>query len=294
MKISDWQVFLTIENYRSINLAAEKLNLSQSGTSYILKTLEEQTGFPLFIRSPKGVTLTKEGELILKPVQQLVKQASELSKQCKRINGLSEGILRIGTFASLATSILPAIIERFNADYPNIKIEVIEGSSSNVENNLLKRNIDLAFTSYRKRPEYLWLDLVHDYLKAIIPESEGSLVGENVPLQYFETSPVINSDSDYEYDVSRVLKDMDIKLQNIILTSKDEATILALVRQDLGASLLFEKVIATQNTEGVLVRNTNPILYRRLGVAYSAKNDLSPATKQFIEYIKAAVTKHNE
>ena len=68
MNITNWKVFLTIAKYSSINLAAEKLNISQSGTSYILKTLEKELGFPLFIRSRKGMELTSNGKLLLTPI----------------------------------------------------------------------------------------------------------------------------------------------------------------------------------------------------------------------------------
>lgn len=284
MNITNWKVFLTIAKYSSINLAAEKLNISQSGTSYILKTLEKELGFPLFIRSRKGMELTSNGKLLLTPINNLMSQADNIKKLCNEICGLDKGSIHIGSFSSIAASALPEIIDCFNADYPDIKIEVIEGDSSKIENDLNSHKIDFAFTSYRKRNNFHWINLEKDYLKAVIPKSEESIVNDPVPLKYFQDNSMIASNKSYEYDVNKILSKYNIKPQKIVFTSKDENTIIALIKKELGSSLLFSKILAVQNTKGVIVRNTTPVIFRNIGIAFSDKNDLSPAANKFIEY----------
>ena len=58
MDISKWRVFTKIAEVLNVTAAADQLNMSQSGVSYIIKCLEQEAGFPLFIRHPQGVALT--------------------------------------------------------------------------------------------------------------------------------------------------------------------------------------------------------------------------------------------
>lgn len=289
MDTSKWLVFVKIAELSSVSLASEELNISQSGTSYILKSLEQEVGFPLFNRTKKGVKLTDNGVIILPKVKNLISQEEKIKDICNEICGLSIANLRIGTFSSLAIGLLPGIIDEFNADFPAVKIDIIEGASDEIEDDLLLRRINLALTSYRKRNDFEWIDLEKDYLKAIIPKSEAMLVDEVVPLTYFEDNPMINSSATYEHDVSSVLDDYQIFPKKIVFSSQDESTILALVGKDLGASLLFDRILSVHDYSDVLVRQTNPEVFRRLGIAYSNKNDLSPAAKKFIQYAEAFV-----
>ena len=62
MDISKWEVFLKVADTLNVTAAAEQLHLSQSGVSYVLRCLEQETCFPLFARHKQGVALTAPAE----------------------------------------------------------------------------------------------------------------------------------------------------------------------------------------------------------------------------------------
>lgn len=284
MDISNWKVLKKVAEYANITTASEELNISQSGVSYIIKSIENEIGFSLFVRHKKGVTLTPVGKDLLPLVDQLLESEKKLTQAFTQINELSRGTLHIGSFSSFATNWLPEIIKEFHKDYPNIKIELLQGASDDIEKALLGQEIDFAFTSYRDRSGFEWIELIKDYLVAVLPENHELSSLEKIPLRIYEETPVISSSNQYEYDVSHALSKHHIVPKNIVFKSNDESTIIAMVRKNLGLSLLFSEIVKSINSKHVLIKKTEPLEYRKLGVAIQAQESASPAAKMFIKY----------
>ena len=98
----------TIEN-GSFTAAAESMNYAQSSVSKMIADLEREWGMALLERSKNGVSLTTSGEQILPFVRRLLHEYDSLEEQIQRMKGLETGLVRIGTFASVAINILPDV-----------------------------------------------------------------------------------------------------------------------------------------------------------------------------------------
>ena len=107
------QVLLKIIESGSFSRAAEQLGYTPSGINRMVKSMEEETGFPLFTRTSQGVTLTSEGQRLLPIFQELTHWQKQLQELCTDIRGLSIGHLTIGTYYSTAACWLPKIIQTF-------------------------------------------------------------------------------------------------------------------------------------------------------------------------------------
>ena len=101
MDLRQCEVFVDLSETQNISKTAERLGYSQPGVSHILKTLEEECGFPLAIRQKYGLTLTPMGEQLLPAVRSLLKRRENLMETITAINGLEEGTISIGTYASI-------------------------------------------------------------------------------------------------------------------------------------------------------------------------------------------------
>ncbi|MDO4425075.1 MAG: LysR family transcriptional regulator [Planctomycetia bacterium] len=104
--------------------AAEILNYTQSGISRMIADLEKEWGITLLERSKNGVKPTSDGLKLLPYAQDLCGNFDKLKMQVDELNGLQSGLIRIGTFSSVATHWLPNIIKAFQKDYPNIAKEL--------------------------------------------------------------------------------------------------------------------------------------------------------------------------
>lgn len=290
MDVSKWEVFIKVADILNVTAAAEQLNLSQSGVSYVLKCLEQETGFPLFIRHKQGVALTSSGAEILPVIRNFLNEKEKIEQTISHINGLSRGTLRIASYQSIGITWLPEILRQFMQDFPQIQIDVREGDDEAVENALFSNEVDLAFTSLRERPHCEWIPLADDHLQAILPMGHSYAGEERVPLTAFREEPFISSVSSYEHDMNYFLQLHAIKPGNVVCQSRDAFAIMAMVRKGLGASLLFARIIHAGGVNGLIAKDTDPLVSRQLGIAIASRKGASPAAKMFVEYAEDIVS----
>ena len=111
--IQKYQAFVETVRTGSFTRAARSLSYTQSGVSRMIADLERDWGMTLLERSRAGVTLTSEGRAVLPFVEGVCDDYRRLESQIDDLNGLAAGSIRIGTFSSVATHILPKVIGRF-------------------------------------------------------------------------------------------------------------------------------------------------------------------------------------
>ena len=137
VKLELYRVFREVAEAGNISLAAENLYLSQSAVSQSVKQLEQQLGTRLFLRSPRGVTLTEDGRLLF----EYVRSAMGL------LETLQAGTLVIGASDTVTSQFLLPHLDAFHRRYPNIHIRIISGRSYKVLGLLRAGRVDIAFAS---------------------------------------------------------------------------------------------------------------------------------------------------
>ena len=104
MDINKYVLFADVANTKNFTKSGERMGYTQPGVSHVLKAMERELGFSLFLRTPKGVTLTSDAEAILPLVRELLAVNEQLEQTVSQINGLEKGHLCIATFASISRS----------------------------------------------------------------------------------------------------------------------------------------------------------------------------------------------
>lgn len=127
MNIQKYLSFVKTVEYGSFTKAAEMLNYTQSGISRMIADLEKEWNVTLLERRKTGVKLTSDGMKLLPYVKNVCEEYGRLQAEVGELNGLQSGLIRIGTFSSVATHWLPSIIKAFQHDYPNIDYELLLG-----------------------------------------------------------------------------------------------------------------------------------------------------------------------
>ena len=294
MDISKWRVFTKVAEVLNVTAAADQLDMSQSGVSYTLKCLEQETGFPLFVRHPQGVTLTASAQELLPVIHNFLNEKEKVDQTIAQINGMTRGVIRIASYQSIGITWLPEILEQFLHDFPHIHINIWEGGDDDVEHALFNNEVDLAFTSLRERPNFEWIQLATDQLQAIFPEGHRYASKECIPLTLFKDELFITSPGFYEHDVNYFLKMHDVQPENILCHSTEAFSIMAMVRKGLGSSLLFTRIIEAGGLHKLVVKPISPPISRQLGIAIASKEQASPAAKIFIEYAEDIVSGMND
>mgnify|MGYP000354417393 CR=1 FL=1 len=141
MSMQKYQAFVCAVEKGSLSKAAEELGYTQSGISHMMKSLEEEVGFPLLVRTATGIRPNPEGEMLLPYIRELLGSNENLEQSISAIRGVDTGRIRIASFFSVAVSWLPWILREFRRDYPNVDVQIIEGGADEVESLVLGREV---------------------------------------------------------------------------------------------------------------------------------------------------------
>lgn len=151
MELRNLITFLKIIETNSFSKAAEQLMYSQSTVTIQIQQLEEELNTKLFERIGKKIFLTAEGHELKLYAQQI----SELTQKISAIGGEEQemkGTLRIASFDSLITTVLPDILKLYHDRYPNVHVTLKTADSILEAEHLLRQNdADFAFISYDRR-----------------------------------------------------------------------------------------------------------------------------------------------
>lgn len=282
MDIHKLEVFLTVADYENFTRAGEDLGYTQSGITHMMKALEHEIGFPLFIKNHHGVTLTPEAESLLPAIRSVIAASESLNQEISFLKGAKKGTIKIGSYISCAIHWLPKIIEDFQKENPDINFEIIEGDERDLTNWISNRKVDIGFTSYHEDQNYTFIPVLDDPMLAVFPKGHPFSQYDEIPLEWFDNEPFMVSEYTYVNDVHRLLKKHKIK-PDIKYTLSNDYSILSMVEHNLGITILPAMILRGRegNWES---RPLCPHLYRKLGMAISSPANLSPAMKIFLKY----------
>jgi DNA-binding transcriptional LysR family regulator len=117
--------FRTVAKTLHFRRAAALLNVSQPPLSKSIKTLEDQLGTQLFVRSRRHVELTPAGQVLLERCEKIFQELEDAQKEVKRYGAGEKGSLRIGCEDGTTFSVLPRLLENFQKRYPAISCSVV-------------------------------------------------------------------------------------------------------------------------------------------------------------------------
>lgn len=141
------RAFLSVARHRSFTRAATELRLSQPSLTMTIQQLEDIVGGALFDRTTRNVILTQEG-LDLHPVAERVVEDFDVAIRNIRLTAAGRNSsVRIGVVSSIATKVLPRILDEFLASRPGVRVQLREGNSHDVRRLVRRNEVDVGFCS---------------------------------------------------------------------------------------------------------------------------------------------------
>ncbi len=138
------RVFLAIAERKNITQAAADLGVSQPSVSRSVRELERQVRATLLERTPSGVRLTEAGLALLAHARNIFAEARAAEEDLEALAGLTQGTLRVGGSPTIATYLLPPLLERFHTRYPGVELRLTSAPSRAIARLLTEREIDVA------------------------------------------------------------------------------------------------------------------------------------------------------
>lgn len=142
-----YRVFNEVANAGNITAAADKLHISQPAVSKSIKSLENQLGGSLFVRTKRGVNLTEEGKELHSYIKLAIEHIRNAENKFTDMVSLNTGLIRIGISRTLVKEYLLPYLEDFHKLYPNIKIEIVTNKASELIPKLRDGLIDLIIAN---------------------------------------------------------------------------------------------------------------------------------------------------
>ncbi len=287
-KLDYYYIFYETALSSSFSEVAQKLYISQSAISQCISQLENDLQVRLFLRSRKGVTLTKEGELLFEKIEPAIQSVRQGEALLERMRHLESGILTIAAGDSVTTHFLLPYLERFHASYPGVRIEMANSYSSRLLRLVKDGQADLAFVNLPLQDDELCIEPcfpIHD-LFVCGPEFQAKDFYTwkeicELPLILIEK----NSSSRRHLEALFKEKKLTLKPQ-IELAVHDLLIRFASIH--LGVSCVVEEFSKESLANGTVkpLRLEPPLPARNIGYAYRKNTPLSVAAKTFLELLE--------
>lgn len=289
MAISKYEIFIAVVELGNLTRASEKLNITQSGVSHAISSLETEFGLTLLNRDRSGISLTSNGERLIKYMREVLKWNYQLHQEVASIKGLEIGTVRIGTFTSVSTRWMPIIIKEFIEKYPSIEIELLEGNYDDINHWISSGSVDFGFVTLPTSKPFEIIPLKKDRMLCILSRNH-LLASQNViTFEQIKEEPFIMPKWGSDNDVIRVLKENKVSPKIKYEVMEDE-TVIAMVHNGLGISILPEMVLLRVPGKVTAVHLENHS-YRTIGIAATSLKELSPAAQKFLKFVQAWLEK---
>lgn len=280
------KVFYTVAELQSISKAADVLHVSQPAISQHIKSIEEETGFQLFIRSKKGVKLTVEAEEVYNYCKTIFKQVDSLNQTLLDLTNLDSGILNIGASDTICKYYLIDKLKGFEKLYPKIRYRVTNCTTSESLQLLKNKDVDIAFVHAPvKNNDFCFhdcLELEDNFVCAY--DFDSSKIKKLSDLTKYRT--LLLEDSSY----SRKLLDENLLKYGVTLHPKFELASLDLLiefcKKNMGIICVSKQYIMQElkNKELKIIRLKEKLDKRSISLAYDNQY-VSNAAKKFIEFV---------
>src|ERR1700736_6174607 len=136
------------QNGLNITAAAQKLHTSQPGVSKQIKLLEDELGFQIFVRRGRNLTrIPPAGQQVIERALRILQEAQSIRHLSTELRDEGKGSLSIGTTHTQARYVLPDVIREFRARYPNVRLNLHQGTSEQIAEMVGNDRIDCAIAT---------------------------------------------------------------------------------------------------------------------------------------------------
>lgn len=284
MNFSQLQSLVALADTGSFTEAAYAIDLTQSAVSHALAALESELGVTLLERNRKGVVApTAIGQKIIPHARALLAQAEAIEQEAKAAQGETSGKLRLGSILSIISpQLLAGLLTCFQQKYPDMEVVLFEGAMHEVGEWIDSSLVDVGFVVL-PAPGIVSTLITTDELCVLVPSSHrlqarqavkpAELSAEGFILE--KTHCTLNLVKKAGFEMSKIKS--QIRYQ-----ASDSATIMAMVREGLGITLVARQMLPPK-LEGLVALSLDPPQPLQIGLAVRSQETASPGAKLFVQ-----------
>ena len=292
MELKQLECFAAVVKYGSFTVAAQHLYLSQPTVSAHVRTLEEELGRRLLIRTTKSLEVTPKGREVYDCAVKMLSLQTRIRRACAPDE---EHIIRLGASTIPSAYILPQLLPEFGRRCPDVYFTVTQTNSQGVVEGLADGIFDLGLLGMKGDDRVTCIPFCEDRMVLIAPVNERFLVlqREKDPLPTLLHEPMIlrEKGSGSLKTADRFLAGLGITEDSLTVAARvnDQEAIKNLVQSGLGVSLVSERAARSAVEEKRLLQFELPVESRRhLYLAYRRDYILQPHIKAFCRFVETS------
>jgi DNA-binding transcriptional LysR family regulator len=261
--------FVAVARARNFTRAAAQVGVAQPSLSKQVRVLENSLGTPLFVRQAGGIELTSAGEALLPHAERILLDVESAQRAVHEVAGLRRGRVRLGATPSICDGLLPEVLTRFHEMHPLIELEVQEGGSRVLTDELAQGRLDLALLITplaEARPHIEEVPLRRDRLVLAAPA--GDPLPDDVPVSALRDLPLVMFREGYDLRETTLRACADAGFEPMVSVEGGEMlSVLRFVEAGLGYAVVPEMVLVSR--PGLRpVRLHEPEMSRQISLAH--------------------------
>ena len=293
MELRHLRYFVAIGEEQHYGRAARRLRVAQPALSRQIQDLEEELGFKLFERLPRGVKLSPAGKLFLEDARRILQDVSEATARADRVARGHSGTLRVG-FAENASwhGVVPDSFRRFREQQPDAELQLQPAASSAQLEAIRFVRLDAGFVHFMPKadPELDQLPVAVTHVELAAPKKHPLTRLKKLRLLDLTDAPFIwfprrESPALYDDLMHRCYRG-GLKSPQIVQEGPNEATILSLVSTGLGVGWVLGTARWRCPKSVVLLPVTDLKLPLPLALAWR-KDNTSPLLAKFVADVRS-------
>ncbi|SDM41566.1 transcriptional regulator, LysR family [Oryzisolibacter propanilivorax] len=281
--------FLAVADTGSFTLAAERLFVTQSALSALIKELELSLGLRLFDRSTRRLRLSETGRELYPQIEKILNDLQGVISEAGNLKALARGSVRVAVPQLLACTLLPQVMAGFHALHPGVHLRLVDCAVESVMARVFSGEVDIGLGPEREANSDIdAAPLFTLPFMAVLPPQHPLARRECLQWDDLSGQPLITLQGQFTdllvSDVGEAARDLpkEAFTQVTFMT-----TALALVAAGLGLTLCMPYASALVRQYGLVMRPIgDPVVERSFWIFTRRGRSLSPAAQGFLEYLR--------
>lgn len=290
LNFNQLRVFYYAAKNLNFTAAANELFITQPAVTFQMKAFEEFCNLKLFKRRARRMFLTDEGRTLFEYAEKIFKYEKEIENAIDDMHELKRGVLSLGTTKAYARYFMPLMLTNFHENYPDIKIQLNEGSSLDMSNSLLDFKNEVAVIAKAEDlPGVNFSPFSKEEMAVIVAPGHHLTRKKSVSFKELAQEPFIMKEngSGTRKLVEQSFANANCE-PNILMETSNTEFIKQLVQRGDGISIVVKEAVAAELRQKKLANLPlkNPQIYLDVSIAYLKDQALSPPARAFVETLR--------
>jgi DNA-binding transcriptional LysR family regulator len=291
LNFNQLRTFCEAARSQNFSQAARNLCVTQPAVTGQIRALERALELRLFKKRGRRMVLSEAGVLLFQQAREVFEIEKRMERLVAEVRELKRGLLKIGTTKTYARFLMPTLITRFRAAYPDIKIILDEGSSLDVCRSLLELKNELAVVALAEEVQGLHFLPFREEEVVLFAAPTHPLAGRRAGIDFAELEGqliVLKEEGSSTHALIRDLFARQGLAPNVLVETGNLEFIKEMVEKGEGVSFLVRSGIAQEIADGkirVIPVRDQPMKLQ-VFIAYLEDGDLSPAAGAFLKILE--------